>query len=133
MTGIPGCRPGKIKENILKEEKAKNQRRRKAERKQTAVGHSKAGTNLQTSFSSNVSLSCRMDVCWVLTATGAVLGFPGSPFPETFPRSWGKHYKIKAWAQSEVLGSLLVLRTWTSNWRSWDDFLSYLRNFFKFQ
>lgn len=96
MTGIPACRPGKIKENILKEEKAKNPVRRKAGRKQTSVDHSKAGTNLQTSLSSNVSLSCRMDVCWVLTATGATLGFPGFPLPETLPRTWGKHYKTKA-------------------------------------
>lgn len=47
-------------------------------------GHSKAGTNLQTSFSSKVSLSCRMEPCWVLTAVAAMLGFPGSALPETF-------------------------------------------------
>ena len=58
---------------------------------QISVGHSKAGTNLQTSLSSAVSFSCRMDQCWVLTATAATPGSPAFLPWETLARTWSRH------------------------------------------
>lgn len=82
-------------EKKLKTKQEKNSR----EKVQVSVGHIIAGTNLQTCFSSAVSLSCRMDPCWVLTATASMLGSPGFLLWETSTRTWSRHYTIQAQAR----------------------------------
>lgn len=70
---------------------AKNDRKsyirvRMTEKKENHVGKRanlsstiRTATDLQAALSSEVELTCRMDPCWVLTETGATLGFAGFP------------------------------------------------------
>ena len=68
-----------------------NRKKKRQRELRISLGHIEAGTNLQTSLSSEVLFSCRMDPCWVLTGTAVMPGRPAFLLCETVARTWSRH------------------------------------------